>query len=83
MSCSYRPVGSLIPANDGAIVVGFRTSAPHLAKTPALGGSLISEFFYEFIIFIMSSSLTIVVNQISISEKRTAPVVQRGPFAQQ
>ena len=82
MSRLNRPAGTVVEFGHRAIVIRFRTPAAQFVEAVTQLSLFGAKFFYEFIVFKMSSSGALIMNGFSISKQWPAETIDCREFTQ-
>jgi hypothetical protein len=70
------PTGGAVPLHAGAVVVGLGAFAAHLVEAPALARALVAPLFNVAAGVVVGAALTLVVDEVAVSEERPAVLVE-------
>jgi hypothetical protein len=83
MARFHRPAGAVVEFGNGAVVVGFRSSATHLVQAVAQRGFFGTEFLDEFIVFKVRAPRAGVMDGFAVGKYGASLIIQGGEFAKE
>lgn len=82
MSGFHRPARAAIPAYGWTVIGGLRPLAAHLVQAPALAMSLVSPILDKAARVVVRSTLTLIMNDVSVSEQGAVIGIEPRHFAE-
>ena len=79
VAAADRPVGPIVPADGGAVLVGHRPLATHLVETGTGAVGVVAPALHVLPGVEVRPALAVVVDALPVGEERPAEAVQRRP----